>query len=52
VNRAMTASWSAGGRNYLLVVDGDEQLLRKYLVSLKITWPQIARINADSFRRL
>jgi hypothetical protein len=31
VNRATTASWSAGGRTYLLVVDGDEQLLRKYL---------------------
>jgi hypothetical protein len=52
VNRAMTASWSAAGRNYLLVVDGDEQLLRKYLVSLKISWPQIAQINAGSFRRL
>jgi hypothetical protein len=52
VNRAMTASWSAAGRNYLLVVDGDEQLLRKYLVSLKISRPQIAQINADSFRRL
>jgi hypothetical protein len=48
----MTASWSTGGRNYLLVVDGDEQLLRKYLVSSKITWPQIAQIKADAFHRL
>ena len=31
VNRASTATWSTGGRTYLLVVDGDEQTLRKYL---------------------
>jgi hypothetical protein len=31
VNRTTTASWTSGGRTYLLVADGDEQLLRKYL---------------------
>jgi hypothetical protein len=30
-NRAMTASWSKDGRTYLLVADGDEEFLRKYL---------------------
>jgi hypothetical protein len=31
VNTAMTASWSEGGRTYVLVTDGDEAALRKYL---------------------
>jgi len=31
VNRAMTASWTKGGKTYLLVADGDATLLRKYL---------------------
>ena len=31
VNRATTASWSEGGRTYLLVADGDEAFLRKFL---------------------
>jgi hypothetical protein len=31
INRATTASWSQDGRTYVLVVDGDEESLRKYL---------------------
>ena len=31
VNRATTASWSRGGKTYLLVADGDEEFLRKHL---------------------
>jgi hypothetical protein len=31
VNRAMTATWSVGGKVYLLVADGDQEFLRKYL---------------------
>ena len=31
VNRTMTASWTKGGKTYLLVADGDATLLRKYL---------------------
>lgn len=31
VNRATTATWSEGNHIYLLVADGDEQFLRKYL---------------------
>ena len=31
VNRATTAAWTAGGRTYLLVADGDISFLRKYL---------------------
>jgi hypothetical protein len=31
VNQRATASWSQNGRTYLLVADGDEEFLRKYL---------------------
>ncbi len=31
VNRAITASWSLGDKTYLLVTDGDADLLRKFL---------------------
>jgi hypothetical protein len=31
VNMAMTASWSEGGKTYVLVADGDEAFLRKFL---------------------
>ena len=31
VNRAVTASWSQDGRTYVLVADGDEEFLRKFL---------------------
>ncbi|MFO1477050.1 MAG: hypothetical protein U1F98_10415 [Verrucomicrobiota bacterium] len=31
VNRTTTATWTANGNTYLLVADGDEQFLRKYL---------------------
>jgi hypothetical protein len=30
-NRAMTACWTSGGKTYLLVTDGDEAFLKKYL---------------------
>ena len=30
-NRAMTASWTRNGKTYVLVTDGDEAFLRKYL---------------------
>jgi hypothetical protein len=31
VNRAVTASWSEAGRTYLLVADGDEAFIRRFL---------------------
>jgi hypothetical protein len=31
VNRATTASWTADGKTYVLIADGDEAFLRKYL---------------------
>jgi len=31
VNRAMTATWSSGGKLYLLVADGDEAFIRQFV---------------------